>query len=150
MAGLFGRALPSRTGSSLYGTPTPCSAFSLPTRFIRTPSKHPYVLLLSGLTYRPSRLERVFVWVACFGYSFLMASFTVQFTDSPDCDKIDIKTTSDVSARLNCQTKYPSYFLYTFGAISAASFVLNNILESVATCKCSLTGANEVRFTCSF
>ena len=78
-----------------------------------------------------------------------MASFTVQLTSSPACDTVF--SYSDVQEQLTCQLRYPGYFGYTFGAISAASFFLNLLLESISTCSCALQKlGNEVRFLSSF
>jgi hypothetical protein len=80
-----------------------------------------------------------------------MASFTVQLTSSPACDTVIEASASAVKEQLTCQLRYPGYFGYTFGAISAASFALNLLLESISTCSCALQKlGNEVRFLSSF
>ena len=79
-----------------------------------------------------------------------MASFTVQLTSSPACDTVIEASYSDVKEQLTCQLRYPGYFGYTFGAISAASFALNLFLENISTCGCALKLGNEVRFLSSF
>ena len=76
-----------------------------------------------------------------------MASYTVELTSPSDCDKFTGVTVSEIKAKFDCQLGNPGYFGFTFGAISAASFALNIILESLSVCKCALTMSNEV-FIC--
>ena len=86
------------------------------------------------------------MWVACFGYSFLMASYTVELTSPTYCDQFRGTSTSELKQKLDCQLdiKNSGYFGFTFGAISLVSFILNMILESMATCKCAIRMTNEV------
>jgi hypothetical protein len=92
------------------------------------------------------RFERLCVWIACFGYSFLMASYTVEFTQPSECDKFTGYSAKDLQAKFDCLLGNNSlgYFGFTFGAISAASFALNMMLESLSVCKCAITSSNEV------
>ena len=76
-----------------------------------------------------------------------MASYTVELTSPSDCDKFTGVTVSEIKAKFDCQLGNPGYFGFTFGAISAASFALNIILESLSVCKCALKMSNEV-FAC--
>ena len=78
-----------------------------------------------------------------------MASYTVELTSPSDCDKFTGVSVSEIKAKFDCQLGNPGYFGFTFGAISAASFALNIILESLSVCKCALTMSNEV-FICDY
>jgi hypothetical protein len=96
------------------------------------------------MTTRIFRFERFCVWVACFGYSFLMASYTVELTSPSECDKFTGISVSELRSRFDCQLGYPAYFGFTFGAISMGSAILNFTLEYMSTCKCAIIMANEV------
>jgi hypothetical protein len=118
-------------------------------------SIHPYsrhatrcLLLFCCLTSLVFRFERLCVWIACFGYSFLMASYTVELTQPTDCDKYTGYSAKELQEKFDCLLSNNSlgYFGFTFGAISAASFALNMILESLAVCKCAISITNEVIF----
>jgi hypothetical protein len=76
-----------------------------------------------------------------------MATYTVELTSPSECDQF--KGLSDIQAQFNCRTRFPGYFGFTFGAISAASFILNVLLETLSTCKCAINMTNEVRIFCN-
>jgi hypothetical protein len=77
-----------------------------------------------------------------------MASYTVELTQPSECDKYTGYRASDLQAKLDCLLSNNSlgYFGFTFGAISAASFALNMLLESLSVCKCAITSSDEVIF----
>jgi hypothetical protein len=81
-----------------------------------------------------------------------MASYTVELTSPTDCDRFKGTSASVIKAKFDCQLdiKNSAYFGFTFGAISAISFILNMILESMATCKCAINITNEVKFLWNF
>jgi hypothetical protein len=99
---------------------------------------------LCFMTTRVFRFERFCVWVACFGYSFLMATYTVELTSPSKCDEFTGVSVSELRAKFDCQLGYPAYFGFTFGAISMGSFLLNVALEYMSTCKCAIISSNEV------